>query len=238
VPNSYFKFKQFQIDQDRCAMKVCTDSCVFGAYIDVTDAKNILDIGTGTGLLSLMVAQRSEAIIQAIEINADAQEQARLNFAQSNWPDRLILIPKSLQEYADSYNQQPFDVIISNPPFFISSLKSPNYAINSARHTERTFFSEILTFAQQHLSKTGKLYLLLPPSEAILFEKLALNHGLHLAHSLQIYTQVGGKCIRHIQHFTFEVGKAKSDSLFIREDDAVHYTPDFINLLKDYYMIF
>ena len=219
-------------------MKVCTDSCVLGAYVQVADTQRVLDIGAGTGLLSLMVAQRSKAIVETVEINPAAQEQAQENFALSPWSERLTLHPCSLQAFAATYDQQPYDVILSNPPFFLSSLKSPDAAKNAARHAEELFFEEILAFSQKHLSKKGKLYLLLPPSEAGLFARLALHHNLHLAHTLQVFTKVGGKCIRHIQTYTFQPTGHSSDRFYIREENGVDYTSAFADLLRDYYLIF
>lgn len=235
MANSYFQFKEFRVEQDKCAMKVCTDSCVFGAYVDVTSAKNILDIGTGTGLLALMVAQRSHAGITAVEINPEAQQQAAENFSASSWANRLQLHPVSLQEFA-KYDQQTYDVILANPPFFLSSLKSDNAAKNTAKHTGDLFFEDILAFAQQHLSPTGKLYLLLPPPEATHFAALAASHTLYLTETLEVYTRIGGKCIRHIQTYTFTEVPPKLKQLHIREADSVTYTSEFTALLKYYYL--
>ncbi|RIJ33500.1 tRNA1(Val) (adenine(37)-N6)-methyltransferase [Pontibacter oryzae] len=236
--NSYFQFKQFRVEQDRCAMKVCTDSCVFGAYAEVSSAKRVLDIGAGTGLLSLMVAQRSEAEIDAVEINPEAQQQAQANFAASQWQQRLHLHPVSLQEFAKQPRAK-YDVILSNPPFFISSLKSPDAARNTARHTGELLFEDILTFAQQNLTEAGKLYLLLPPPEAAVFEKLAKASDLYLSDVLHMHTYHGGKCIRHIQTYTFAAtAAAYTKEFFIREVDKVTYTSDFSDLLQAYYLMF
>ncbi|GAB3829395.1 methyltransferase [Pontibacter rugosus] len=200
--NSYFQFKQFRVEQEKCAMKVCTDSCVFGAYVEVAEAERILDIGAGTGLLSLMVAQRSKAVIDAVEINPEAQLQAQENFNSSPWAERLLLHPMSLQEFS---KQKPptYDVILSNPPFFLSSLKSPDAARNTAKHTGELLFEDIISFAQQHLAMQGSLYLLLPPDEALYFAKLAEAAALYLRDTLHVYTSHKGKCIRHIQSYTF-----------------------------------
>ena len=236
MPNTYFQFKQFRVEQDKCAMKVCTDSCVFGAAVGVDGAQRILDIGAGTGLLSLMVAQRSEATVDAVEINPDAQVQAAENFSNSPWANRLHLHPVSLQTYAES-NQQPYDVILSNPPFFLSSLKSADAAKNAAKHMGELLFEDILLFAEQHLTQNGKLYLLLPPAEATLFTKQAQAHGLYLTDTTEVFTYKGGKCIRHIQTFTFSSPKAQtSRKFFIREEDKVTYTADFVTLLDNYYL--
>ncbi|MHC2990278.1 methyltransferase [Pontibacter sp. HJ8] len=239
MPNTYFQFKQFRINQDQCAMKVCTDSCVFGAYVEVSQAQRILDIGTGTGLLALMVAQRSQqAGIEAVEINPEAQVQAAQNFAESPWPARLQLHPMPLQDFAKECSQQ-YDVILSNPPFFLASLKSDNAAKNAAKHTGDLLFEDILTFAQQHLTPTGKLYLLLPPAEALHFENLARAHGLYVHETLEVYTRIDGKCIRHIQTYIFAPADSVTvNKLAIREADGTTYTVAFSDLLREYYLIF
>jgi tRNA1Val (adenine37-N6)-methyltransferase len=219
-------------------MKVCTDSCVFGAYVEVSQAQRILDIGTGTGLLALMVAQRSQAGIEAVEINPEAQLQAAQNFAESPWSERLQLHPMPLQDFAKVCRQQ-YDVILSNPPFFLASLKSNNAAKNAAKHTGDLLFEDILTFAQQHLTRTGKLYLLLPPAEAIHFADLARAHGLYLSETLEVYTRTEGKCIRHIQTYTFApTDTVTVNKLDIREADGTTYTAAFTYLLREYYLIF
>lgn len=217
-------------------MKVCTDSCLFGAAVDVSGATRMLDIGTGTGLLSLMVAQRSGATIDAVEINPDAAAQAAENFANSPWQKRLHLHPVSLQEFAN-YSQQTYDVILSNPPFFLASLKSGNAAKDSAKHTGDLFFEDILRFAGQHLAPGGKLYILLPPAEANHFASLAPAHQLYLAKTMEVFTYINGQCIRHIQTYSFSEHATPTISrLHIREADKVTYTPEFTALLKEYYL--
>lgn len=219
-------------------MKVCTDSCVFGAYVEASKAKQVLDMGTGTGLLALMVAQRSEAVVEAVEINPEAQAQAAQNFEESPWAERLKLHPMPLQEFARTCTQQ-YDVILSNPPFFLASLKSDDAAKNTAKHTGDLLFEDILTFAQERLASHGKLYLLLPPAEAQHFAELARSYRLYLNETLEVYTRTGGKCIRHIQTYTFAPTEtAITNKLDIRQDDGTTYTAPFAELLRAYYLIF
>jgi tRNA1Val (adenine37-N6)-methyltransferase len=238
MPNTYFQFKQFRVEQGNCAMKVCTDSCLFGAYIDVQQAAHILDIGAGTGLLSLMAAQQSDAVIDAVEINPEAATQARENFCNSKWSNRLNLYPSSLQEFAKS-NTQIYDVILSNPPFFLASLKSGVAAKDTAKHTGELLFEDILGFAKDHLAANGKLYLLLPPREANHFAELAKTYNLYLNETLAVYTYKDGQCIRHIQTYSFSpVSAPKLKAIDIRQADKVTYTTEFSSLLKEYYLIF
>ena len=183
-----------------------------------------------------MVAQRSGATIDAVEINAEAAEQASANFALSTWNNRLNLHAVSLQQFAKE-NQQDYDVILSNPPFFLASLKSGNAAKDSAKHTGDLFFEDILNFAQNHLTPQGKLYILLPPTEANHFAKLAPGHQLYLSETIEVYTYINGQCIRHINTYTFtEPTSPTISQLYIREADKTTYTSDFTRLLKEYYL--
>ncbi|MFC5272038.1 tRNA1(Val) (adenine(37)-N6)-methyltransferase [Adhaeribacter terreus] len=236
MANSYFQFKQFRINQDKTAMKVCTDSCVLGAWAEVEKATEILDIGTGTGLLSLMVAQRSGAKITAVEIDEAAAEQARENFTGSSWKNRIVLEQKSLQAFGKE-NQQHFDEIVCNPPFFQASLKSPDAAKTIAKHTQELPFEDLLHFVKRFLTPEGIFYLLLPPSEAEVFRKLALNEKLFPVKELQLFTQPNGKHLRTIYAYSFQKKPAEQQSLIIRNPDQT-YTAEFAALLRDYYLIF
>jgi tRNA1Val (adenine37-N6)-methyltransferase len=236
VANSYFQFKQFRINQDATAMKVCTDSCVLGAWAEVEKAKQVLDIGTGTGLLALMAAQRSEAEITAVEINEAAARQAAENIAESPWKNRIHLHQKSLQAFGKE-NQQHFEVIICNPPFFQASLRSPDAAKNAAKHTQELPFEELAQFAADFLAPEGIFYVLLPPPEAEIFRKLASIHNLNPVKSLEIFTQPNGKHLRTIYAYSFRDQPLKPETLIIRNPDQT-YTDEFSKLLREYYLIF
>ena len=237
MANIFFRFKQFTIQQDKCAMKVCTDSCILGAYAPLEKATRLLDIGTGTGLLALMAAQRApQATIEAVEIDSDAAWQAQENVAQSPWPERVQVHHLSLQQFAET-KPQPFDFIISNPPFYQASLKSANAAKNTAKHTGELQFEDLLEFVKQYLVPEGKFSILLPPAEAAVFEKLAKRLGLHPQDVLQVYTTPTGKHVRSIHTYSFTPADVTQHTLVIREKDG-SYTAPFRNLLQDFYLIF
>ena len=167
-PNTYFQFQQFRVDQGQCAMKVSLDACIFGALIDVSKSQRILDIGTGTGLLSLMVAQRCGATIDAVELDEKAAQQARDNFQQSPWADRLNLIHSAVQQYDAP---ELYDTFICNPPFFEHSLTSPDAARSLARHTDSLTFKELASAIQTHLAEGGQAWILLSTASSEAFLK-------------------------------------------------------------------
>ena len=158
MPNDYFQFQQFRIEQGACAMKVSTDACLLGAAADLTGATRLLDIGTGTGLLALMAAQRHPTVeIEAVEIDAAAAAQAAANAAASPWAGRIRVSGMSLADYAATPARPPFSHIICNPPFFRQSLRSPDAARTTARHeaADTLSFEALAAFAAQFLLPSG-----------------------------------------------------------------------------------
>ncbi|MGV3502492.1 MAG: tRNA1(Val) (adenine(37)-N6)-methyltransferase [Adhaeribacter sp.] len=237
MANDYFQFKQFRIQQNQCAMKVCTDSCLLGAYARVEKAGYILDIGAGTGLLALMAAQRSQAWITAVEIDAAAAAQAQENIAASPWATRVLLRQQSLQDFEES-NTRLFDLILCNPPFYQASHKSPDPARNVAMHSHALSFAEIIRFCKRFLQREGLLYMLLPPAESRIFESLAAESGLFAREKLHIHTRTGGKHLRTIQVLGHQAPALVTESqLDIRQADH-SYTEAFRELLREYYLIF
>ncbi|MCE7066764.1 tRNA1(Val) (adenine(37)-N6)-methyltransferase [Dyadobacter sp. CY326] len=237
--NSSFRFKNFTVQQDKCAMKVCTDACVLGAWADVSDADHILDIGAGTGLLSLMVAQRnSYGIIDAVEIDAEAFYQAGENVENSPFHERIRLFHSAVQEFTSEHK---YDVIVTNPPFFQSDLLSPIDKKNIAHHAKSLDFAELLTAIDRLLSDTGKFNILFPIDEGQQFLKKALESGWVLSRKLTLFHHEGKKAFRLVMTFQRSElihNKHIEEEICIYEPDGTTYNQSFRDLLKDFYMIF
>tara|TARA_B110001452_G_scaffold219381_1_gene191399 strand:- start:467 stop:1180 length:714 start_codon:yes stop_codon:yes gene_type:complete len=231
-----FQFKQFNVAQDRCAMKVGTDAVLLGAWSALDHMPNtILDIGSGTGILALIMAQRSTAeLIDALEIDADAYEQCVYNFETSDWGDRLFCYHASLEEFVGEI-EDTYDLIISNPPFYTDHFKSRNEARNKARFEDALPFEELLTSVSKLLSVTGQLNVIIPFSEEINFISLAKNVDLYPIRILRVRGQEESPVKRSLISFTFQENKIEVSELTI-EITRHHYTHDYINLTKDFYL--
>jgi tRNA1Val (adenine37-N6)-methyltransferase len=236
VANSYFQFKQFRIEQEHCAMKVSTDACLLGATAAVDTAQRILDIGTGTGLLALMAAQRNPtATIEAVELEPAAAAQATENFKHSPWPERLQVHALSLAHYA-ALLPASFDHILCNPPFFRHSLRPPDARRAAARHTaEDTLpFAELAAFAASFLHPTGLMTVLLPPLEMQHFEREAAGADLFPANRVVVYHRPGSKPLRHIVAFGKQPCLVPQRELLIKEGEE--YSAAFRELLSPFYL--
>jgi tRNA1Val (adenine37-N6)-methyltransferase len=238
LPNDYFRFQQFRIAQSDCAQKVSTDACLLGAAADLTGATRVLDIGTGTGLLALMVAQRAPAAeIEAIEIDSLAAAQAAANVAASPWANRLAVRPLSLAAYAAT-QPAPFSHIICNPPFFRRSLAPPDAARATARHAGEASltFGDIAGFAAAHLQPGGTLTVLLPPPEMQHFVQEVLANQLLLRAQLAVRHRAGGRITRCISEFGLMGPAAVSQRELVIQDADGTYTADFRALLAGFYL--
>jgi tRNA1Val (adenine37-N6)-methyltransferase len=240
MANSYFQFKQFTIHQDRCAMKVTTDACLFGSLSTTLsggdEAINVLDIGTGTGLLALMFAQaKQNAFIDAIEIDKDAFNQASENISASPWPDRIKIFNGDAGSFVF---QNKYNVIISNPPFYENELKSDNGKKNLAHHDEGLLLPELLGIIKNNLTPEGSFFLLFPFKRNEEIKKIVSEYDLSIRQIIFVR-----QSSRH-NYFRFLVaGKLKTDDkveTMINEisikDEQDQYTPAFIDLLKEYYL--
>lgn len=219
-------------------MKVCTDACVLGAVANIAQAHRILDIGTGTGLLALMAAQRNpKAQIEAVELNEAAARQAAANFSTSPWPTRLRVHAQSLGQYAAT---QPaaFDHIICNPPFFRHSLRSPDAQRTTARHTaeDSLTFAELTEFSAQFLTGLGQLTVLLPPPEMQHLEREAARGGLYPCARLIMRHRPGSKPLRHITTFSRQHQAPAITDLPLHEATSEAYSTEFRELLGPFYL--
>ena len=226
--------------QEHTAMKVCTDACLFGGWsaadVQIQAAKNILDIGSGTGLLSLMLAQQSAAHITAIEIEDGAFEQTKTNFNLSPWKDRLDVVHSSIQDYASMNKENLFDCIITNPPFYEADLNSPDNAKNLAAHSTALPWDDLARSAASLLKENGTWYVLVPTLRAYTIQKLALKYGLQLSQECLMYNDAKHLPIRAMLKFVKQKeATIQRDKIIIKNTDQ-SYTTEFINYLKDYYL--
>lgn len=236
--SSIFHFKQFSIDQANCAMKVNTDGVLLAALADFRSPAKILDVGTGTGLIALMLAQKyTPAIVHAVEIDQNAADTAKENFLNSAFSNRIVLFHSSIKDYLADNNEQ-YDLIISNPPFFINSLSSKNSEKSLARHTDLSFFDLLLTESVKHLNQSGHLCIILPLETAALVKKMISAPGvLKVQKETLIYSYPESKPHRTIMVLGFEALPALEEELVIYESKGV-YSLAYRNLLKDYLTIF
>lgn len=234
MSNSFFKFKQFIINQDKCAFKVGTDGVILGAYANLDGAKTILDIGTGTGLIALMAAQRSDALIYAIEPDELSFEQARENFAASVWTDRITVNKTRIQDYFP--RNMYFDKIISNPPFFVDSLKNPDNRLAVARHNDSLPFGEFIEGIGRLLTPEGSFETILPVKESAKLVELATKSGLFPCRVLHIKANPTSKVIRKIINFKNTLENCIEEELIIDNGQRYCYTERYKELTKDFYL--
>ena len=237
--STLFKFKEFSIHQDKTAMKIGTDAVLLGAWVFLeNEIDSILDVGSGTGIIALMLAQRSFALtIDAVEIDNDAYEQTVTNFENSNWGDRLYCYHSSFQNFADEIAEEDetYDLIISNPPFYTDEFESINDARNKARFTTSLSFNELLKGVSKILSKKGKFAVIIPFKEEQGFVKLAKENNLFLNRVCHVKGNPSSAFKRSLLEFSFEEKKLNKENLTI-EIKRHQYTDEYINLTKDFYL--
>ena len=234
MPNTYFQFKQFIVHQEHCAMKVSTEACVLGAFVPDEKPTRILDIGTGTGLLALMVAQRIDAPIDAVELDPKAARQASQNVAESPWSERISVTRDDIFSYATKTTAR-YDLIVSNPPFFTNSLKSETAVKNLAKHDTSAFNkSNLAEVLDRLLSANGKAYILYPEAETRQFAEQLKKTGLYSTPYLKIYNQPKGPVFRIISVVSRKGLGLQSEELFIREGQV--HSEKFNALLRPYYL--
>ncbi len=233
---SIFKFKQFSINQDKTAMKVGTDGVLLGAWTSfMTKPYSILDIGTGTGLIALQLAQRSNAeIIDALEIDADAFEQAVSNFEQSDWSNRLFCYHASLEEFCNEIEEK-YDLIVSNPPFYTDSYQSNTPSRNSARFTSSLSFRELMQSVSKLLNNSGEFSLIIPFKEEKNIIALAEEFLLFPKRICRVKGNINSAIKRSLMSFSFQKAEIDFSELSI-EIKRHEYTKAYLNLVNDFYL--
>ncbi len=238
MANNYFQFKQFRIQHDKCAMKVNTDGVLLGAWATAKKPKNTLDIGTGSGLIALMLAQRFEIKITAIEIDPQASRQAKENIQKSKWANNIMVVNTSFQDFWQTTDSQ-YDFIVCNPPYFANSLKTNNKARDFARHNDSLSNSELLEGVTNILSPDGTFSLILPTQEAKEFIEEAKHYNLFISKELHIKPTPQ----KPTKRILIELSRIKKNSNIKKETIVIenggrhNFSEEYKTLTRDFYLV-
>lgn len=236
MANSYFRFKQFIVRQDKTSMKVGTDGVLLGAWANISGAESILDIGSGTGLIALMLAQRSNAQIDAVELDEASHLQSTENINRSPWSNRIKPKCESFQNYAKTCDTN-YDLVVSNPPYFINSLKPPESGRSIARHADLLPHSELLEGVITSLKPTGRFCTILPYIEGNIFIANAASRKLYCSKKLNVTSNPVGNVKRILLEFCFTRQPLEEGTMAIYGHNGEH-SPEYVELTKDFYLAF
>lgn len=236
MASSYFEFKQFKVYHDRCAMKVGTDGVLLGAWVNIRDQfRNVLDIGTGSGLIALMLAQRNTNIdIDAIDIDQGAINQSLFNISNSPYKDRIKCLLKDLNSFAKDCDKK-YDLIVSNPPFFINSLKSPNDKRSIARHTDSLQIEDLIEKASSLLTEDGCFSLIFPFEQKEQLLNIGDKYKLHPQRITNVYPTPTSQPKRVLIEYSKKNIYREENNLTI-EIERHKYSEEFCALAKDFYI--
>ena len=232
MPNNYFKFKQFTIVQDGCAMKVGTDGCLLGGWFDCSDSKHILDIGCGSGLIAIMAAQRSNAQITGIEIDKDAAVQARENVNNSPWKERIEIVNENLLDYSCD---KKFDTIVSNPPYFVNSLKCDNSSRTLARHSDSLSSKDFFAKCADISTHDSTVAIIIPCDIMNEWQSSANEYSFNTKRVTYIKTTP----TKLPKRVLIEFSRATEDTItttLILEESRGEYSEDAKKILRDFYL--
>lgn len=235
-PDNAFFFKQFHIHHDRCAMKVGTDAVLLGAWANVNGTQRILDIGTGTGIIALMLAQRSakNTLIDAIEIDIDAYQQAFENANDSPWHHRINAIHSSLQNFITPFK---YDLIITNPPYFINSQKPPDQKRKQSRHADELPYPVLISACKNLLHREGRLCLILPREEASIFISMAAEANLYCSKKIAVKFKQLKPVERLLLEFSNDFRKPIKDELILFDEEGSR-TQAYQRLVSPFYLTY
>lgn len=231
-----FHFKHFSLFHHQSTMKVGTDAILLGAWIPVYQVKTALDIGTGCGILGLMLSQRGVPWLEAVELDELSAAEAKSNFHCSQWRDQLQVYCMDIRRFVDEFPDKQYDLIVSNPPFFVNSFKASQQRRNQARHTDSLSFAELASVAKKLLNPNGAFAVVLPIRESLEFVEIAKNTGLHLK-ARQLIIPVEGRPMNRINLlFSLKaVDEIQSESFTIRNAQS-EFTEEYKMALKDFYL--
>lgn len=219
-------------------MRVGTDAVLLGSWADAQGCQQILDIGTGTGILALMLAQKSNASVTALEIDSSSYEQANENVRDSIYANRIQMLHQSFQDYSNSTSQK-FDLIVTNPPYFLDSLKSNDTNRSLARHADALPFPDLIKGVKKLLLPEGRCCLILPKKEAEVFIKLAAQNNMYLTRLLRVRSMLDKtEDKRFLMQFEFSSKNCTEETLHIRTQDPLVYSEQYKNLTKEFYLNF
>jgi tRNA1Val (adenine37-N6)-methyltransferase len=233
--NEYFHFKQFSVSHKRSSMKVGTDGVLLGAWVDVQNTKRILDVGTGTGVIALMLAQRTTpgTRIDAVELSDEACLDAAENFANSPWREKITLHHMSVQSFSPKHQ---FDLIVSNPPYFINSYKPADKMRHQARHTDSLSFLELLQTSSKWLTPDGRLAVILPAHEGATFLSLTRNFSLHCIRQWMFRSRQHKPVERLLFEFSGQPNPLEARELCLYEDNGDQWTEEYVAITRDFYL--
>jgi tRNA1Val (adenine37-N6)-methyltransferase len=234
MANNYFSFKEFTVIQDRAAFKVGTDGVLLGAIADVTNRKKILDIGSGSGLITIMLAQRCSADIVGIEPDMDSFLQSCDNVSACKWSSRIKIVNSDLQNFVTGSDK--FDLIVSNPPYFSNSLKNPDPRKSATRHTDALSSADLLSGVARLLDEEGTFQLIMPYAEGTILIAEAQEYGLFCNSVLKIRPLPTADIRRLIMTFSREKLKANEKFLTIERGARHEFTEEYKNITKDFYL--
>ncbi|WP_199121302.1 tRNA1(Val) (adenine(37)-N6)-methyltransferase [Pedobacter sp. ASV28] len=233
--NNPFRFKQFEVDQSGCAMKINTDGVLLGAIAQHLNPHRILDIGTGTGVIALMLAQRfPKAEVHAVEIDEQASATAGKNFRRSDFGTRLFNNNTAIEQFSDS---DKFDLIVSNPPYFVNDFKSAEYKKGIARHTNEVFFDNLIKKVEELLSKEGRFWFILPVKQALLLIERAKDYGLLVNVRIDLHSDRSKPAFRLMVGLSRMTLEPQCQHFYIYEAEK-NYTQAYKTLLKDFFLAF
>ncbi|KXX70364.1 tRNA1(Val) (adenine(37)-N6)-methyltransferase [Flammeovirga sp. SJP92] len=230
-----FKFKKFDIGHQNSAMKIGTDGILLGAWADLTGCRNVLDLGTGSGLVALMCAQRyNDTYFLGLDIDKSASIQAGINFNNSPFGSQLKSVHSSIQDFKNE-EQIPFDAIVSNPPFFKNSLKADDLQRNTARHTDSLSMDDLFQFSSTLLNTNGKLIIIYPFDQLDELNEKALEYNFHVAKQLNIKHNKSKLPKRVLLEYLYQSKTRKQTIDFNIRNAKGEYSEEYISLTKDYH---